>query len=98
MIPREYWRQMYEELKCIDWDHHRTDEDIAREREHKRLAAEYDAAIKRNRKTKKKSVSATRYKDKNKYAEYQRQWRKEHREQLAAYNREWRRRKAEKQE
>lgn len=40
MIPCEYWRQMYEELNRIDWEHFRTDADIAREKAHERLAAE----------------------------------------------------------
>lgn len=94
MIPREYWRQMYEELSRIDWEHFRTDADAARERAHERLTAEYDAAIIRNQKAKKNASAVKRYNSKK---EYMRQWQKEHRAELAVYQRERRqRRKAEK--
>lgn len=88
MIPREYWRQMYEELSCIDWGHHRTDADILREKERERRAAEYDAAIERNTRNKKNKTARSRY------YEYQKRWRAEHREQLNAHQREYRKRKA----
>lgn len=92
MIPREYWRQMYEELSRIDWEHFRTDADAARERAHERLAAEYDAAIIRNQKAKKNASAVKRYTSKK---EYMRQWQKEHRAELAAYQRERRQRRKE---
>ncbi len=92
MIPREYWRQMYEELSRIDWGHFRTDADKVQERAHERLAAEYDAAIEWNRKQKKRAYAVKRHHE-SKRAENQRQWRKEHRSELTAYHREWRKRK-----
>ena len=46
MIPREYWRQMHEELKTVNWSKS-TQELEAEEARRKRIASAYDEAIKR---------------------------------------------------
>ena len=46
MIPREYWRQMYEELKAVDWSKS-TNELETEEERRKRIASAYDEAIRR---------------------------------------------------
>jgi hypothetical protein len=46
MIPREYWRQMYEELKTVNWSKS-TQELETEEARRKRIASAYDETIRR---------------------------------------------------
>ena len=48
MIPREYWRQLYIELKFV-WEKLESEIIEQNKKEHERRSVEYDEAIKRKR-------------------------------------------------
>lgn len=52
MIPREYWRQMRQELNALDWVAIDAAEREQRKRERAHIAKAYDEAIERRRKAK----------------------------------------------
>ncbi len=49
MIPREYWRQLYKELKSV-WGKLESERIDQEKKEHERRSVEYDEAIKKKQK------------------------------------------------
>ena len=69
MIPREYWRQLYKELRSI-WEKLETDRMNQEKAERERRSAEYDEAIKQKQK-KAARISRSKPESKTKKKEYQ---------------------------
>ena len=69
MIPREYWRQLYIELKFV-WEKLESERIEQNKKEHERRSAEYDEAIKQKQK-KAARISRSKPESKTKKKEYQ---------------------------